>query len=211
LRRTNRYNCLLVFIALSQPSTKPNLFMETEPVFKKLNEDMRKSVDHVLHEFSTLHTGKANPSMVEGVSVDVYGSNMKLRDVAAITTPDSRTIQIQAWDKGTVGPIEKALLEAKLGITPLVTGELIRLPIPELSGERREELCKMAQGFAENGRIGVRASRKDGLDSLKALQKDGLPEDDFKRAEKEVQKLTDDMVNEINHALSSKESDLRKV
>ncbi len=111
--------------------------METEPVFKKLNEDMRKSVDHVLHEFSTLHTGKANPSMVEGVSVDVYGSNMKLRDVAAITTPDSRTIQIQAWDKGTVGPIEKALLEAKLGITPLVTGELIRLPIPELSGERR--------------------------------------------------------------------------
>jgi len=185
--------------------------METEPVFKKLNEDMRKSVDHVLHEFSTLHTGKANPSMVEGVSVDVYGSNMKLRDFAAITTPDSRTIQIQAWDKGTVGPIEKALLEAKLGITPLVTGELIRLPIPELSGERREELCKMAQGFAENGRIGVRASRKDGLDSLKALQKDGLPEDDFKRAEKEVQKLTDDMVNEINHALSSKESDLRKV
>lgn len=211
MRRTNRYNCLLVFIALSQPSTKPNLFMETEPVFKKLNEDMRKSVDHVLHEFSTLHTGKANPSMVEGVTVDVYGSSMKLRDVAAITTPDSRTIQIQAWDKGTVGPIEKALLEAKLGITPLVTGELIRLPIPELSGERREELCKMAQGFAENGRIGVRASRKDGLDSLKALQKDGLPEDDFKRAEKEVQKLTDDMVNEINHALSSKESDLRKV
>jgi ribosome recycling factor len=185
--------------------------METEPVFTKLNEDMRKSVDHVLHEFSTLHTGKANPSMVEGVSVDVYGSNMKLRDVAAITTPDSRTIQIQAWDKGTVGPIEKALLEAKLGITPVVTGELIRLPIPELSGERREELCKMAQGFAENGRIGVRASRKDGLDALKALQKDGLPEDDFKRAEKEVQKLTDDMVNEINHALLSKESDLRKV
>jgi len=185
--------------------------METEPVFEKLNEDMRKSVDHVLHEFSTLHTGKANPSMVEGVTVDVYGSSMKLRDVAAITTPDSRTIQIQAWDKGTVGPIEKALLEAKLGITPLVTGELIRLPIPELSGERREELCKMAQGFAENGRIGVRASRKDGLDALKSLQKDGLPEDDFKRAEKEVQKLTDDSVNEINQALSSKESDLRKV
>jgi len=185
--------------------------METEPVFEKLNEDMRKSVDHVLHEFSTLHTGKANPSMVEGVTVDVYGSSMKLRDVAAITTPDSRTIQIQAWDKGTVGPIEKALLEAKLGITPLVTGEFIRLPIPELSGERREELCKMAQGFAENGRIGVRASRKDGLDALKSLQKDGLPEDDFKRAEKEVQKLTDDSVNEINQALSSKESDLRKV
>ena len=97
-----------------------------------------------------------------------------------------------------MAPIEKALIDAKLGINPVVTSELIRLPIPELSGERREELCKMAQGFAENGRIGVRASRKDGLDSLKSLQKDGLPEDDFKRAEKEVQKLTDDMVNQIN-------------
>jgi ribosome recycling factor len=151
--------------------------METDPIFQKLNEDMRKSVDHVISEFSTLHTGKANPSMVEGVTVDVYGSSMKLRDVAAITTPDSRTLQIQAWDKGTVGPIEKALIDARLGISPVVTGELIRLPIPELSGERREELCKMAQVFAE----------------------------------KEVQKLTDDMVNEINQALASKESDLRKV
>ena len=132
--------------------------METDPIFKKLNEDMKKSVDHVLNEFATLHTGKANPSLVEGVTVDVYGSSMKLRDVAAITTPDARTLQIQAWDKGTVGPIEKALIDAKLGISPVVTGELIRLPVPELSGERREELCKMAQGYAENGRIGIRAS-----------------------------------------------------
>ena len=185
--------------------------METDQIFTKLKEDMQKSVDHVLSEFATLHTGKANPSMVDGVNVEVYGSSMKLRDVAAITTPDARTLQIQAWDKGTVGPIEKALIDAKLGISPVVTGELIRLPIPELSGERREELCKMAQGFAENGRIGVRASRKDGLDALKALQKDGLPEDDFKRAEKDVQKMTDDMVNEINQALASKESDLRQV
>mgnify|MGYP000873078872 CR=1 FL=1 len=185
--------------------------METDPIFKKLNEDMKKSVDHVLNEFATLHTGKANPSLVEGVTVDVYGSSMKLRDVAAITTPDARTLQIQAWDKGTVGPIEKALIDAKLGISPVVTGELIRLPVPELSGERREELCKMAQGYAENGRIGIRASRKDGLDALKSLQKDGLPEDDFKRAEKDVQKMTDDMVNQINQAVTAKEADLRKV
>ena len=185
--------------------------METEPIFQKLKNDMQKSVDHVMSEFTTLNTGKANPSMVEGVAVDVYGSSMKLRDVAAITTPDSRTIQIQAWDKGTISPIEKALIDAKLGINPVVTGELIRLPIPELSGERREELCKMAQGFAENGRIGVRASRKEGLDALKLLQKDGLPEDDFKRAEKDVQRITDDMVNTINQGLASKESDLRQV
>lgn len=176
-----------------------------------MDSEMQKSVDHVLHEFSTLHTGKANTSMVENITVDVYGSNMKLRDVAAITTPDARTIQIQPWDKASTAPIEKALLEAKIGINPIVTGEIIRLPIPELSGERREELCKMAQGFAEQGRIGIRASRKEAMDSLKEAQKEGLPEDDFKRAEKDVQKKTDDNVTKINEALSSKEDDLRKV
>ena len=134
--------------------------MEPKEIFDKMNQDMSKCIDHANHEFSSLHTGKANSSMVENISVDVYGSAMKLRDVAAITTPDARTIQIQPWDKSTCAPIEKALLEAKLGITPLITGEIIRLPIPELSGERREELCKMAQGFAENSRIGIRASRK---------------------------------------------------
>ena len=185
--------------------------MEPDEIFDRMNNDMKRSVDHVIHEFNSLHTGKANPSMGESVSVDVYGSSMKMWDVAAITTPDARTIQIQPWDKSTVAPIEKALIEAKLGITPIVTGELIRMPIPELSGERREELCKMAQGYAEQGRIGIRASRKDAMDALKLAQKDGLPEDDFKRAEKEVQKTTDDSVNEINKALSSKEADLRTV
>ncbi len=185
--------------------------METEDIFKKMKHVMDKSVDHVLHEFSTLHTGKASASMVESVTVDVYGSSMKLRDLAAITTPDSRTVQIQPWDKSTAAPIEKALIDAKLGITPIVTGELIRMPIPDLSGDRREELCKMAQAYAEQGRIGIRASRKEAMDGLKVSQKDGLPEDDYKRAEKEVQKGTDDAVNRINHALSSKEEDLRQV
>jgi len=185
--------------------------METKQIFDKMHSDMQKSVDHVLHEFSTLHTGKANTSMVENVMVDVYGSGMKLRDVAAITTPDARTIQIQPWDKSTTGPIEKALLGAKIGINPIVTGEIIRLPMPELSGERREELCKIAQGFTEQGRVGIRASRKEAMDALKEAQKEGLPEDDFKRAEKDVQKNTDDCVSKINQALSSKEQDLRKV
>ena len=185
--------------------------MEPKEIFDKMNHDMGKCIEHANHEFSSLHTGKANSSMVENISVDVYGSAMKLRDVAAITTPDARTIQIQPWDKSTSAPIEKALLEAKLGITPLITGEIIRLPIPELSGERREELCKMAQGFAENSRIGIRASRKEAMDALKIAQKDGLSEDDVKRAEKDVQKNTDDAVAKINDALSSKESDLRQV
>lgn len=185
--------------------------MDTSQIFSKMNQDTVKSIDHVMNEFKTLHTGKANSSMVENVSVDVYGSAMKLRDIAAITTPDARTIQIQPWDKSSCAPIEKALLEAKIGITPLITGEIIRLPIPELSGERREELCKIAQGLAEQGRVGVRASRKEAMDALKIAQKDGLPEDDFKRAEKDVQKNTDDAVAKINEALAEKESDLRQV
>ena len=185
--------------------------METKEIFDKMRGDMQKSVDHVAHEFSSLHTGKANSSMVETVTVVVYGSSMKLRDIAAITIPNARTIQIQPWDKSSVVPIEKALLDAKLGITPIVTGELIRLPMPELSGERREELCKIAQGFAEQGRIGVRASRKEAMNALKDAQKEGLPEDDFKRGEKDVQKNTDDSVNQIHQALASKEEDLRKV
>ena len=135
--------------------------METEEIFSIMKQDMQKSVEHVTNEFNTLHTGKANTSMVEGVTVDVYGSNMKLRDVAAITTPDARTIQIQPWDKSTTAPIEKALIEAKLGISPVVTGELIRLPIPELSGERREELCKMAQGFAVAMKAGATKAQFD--------------------------------------------------
>jgi ribosome recycling factor len=185
--------------------------METKEIFDKMEGDMQKSVDHVVHEFSSLHTGKANSSMVETVTVVVYGSSMKLRDIAAITIPNARTIQIQPWDKSSAAPIEKALLDAKLGITPIVTGELIRLPMPELSGERREELCKIAQGFAEQGRIGVRASRKEAMNALKDAQKEGLPEDDFKRGEKDVQKNTDDSVNQINRALTAKEEDLRKV
>ena len=160
--------------------------------------------------WGTGNADRAAPTVTNVTSTTSDGT-LKVGDVAAITTPDARTIQIQPWDKSTVAPIEKALIEAKLGINPIVTGELIRMPIPELSGERREELCKMAQGFAEQGRIGIRASRKEAMDALKLAQKDGMPEDDFKRSEKEVQKITDDSVGQINQALSSKEADLRQV
>ena len=184
--------------------------MNSDSTITKLKEDLNKSGEHTLHEFTTLHTGKANTSMAENVTVDVYGSSMKLRDIAAITTPDARTIQIQPWDKSSVAPIEKALIEANLGISPVVTGELIRLPIPELSGERREELCKMAQGMAEQGRIGARAARREALDVLKLAQKEGQSEDEVKRLEKEVQKEVDDAIARINTSLSAKEAELRQ-
>jgi len=185
--------------------------MELDDIFTKLKEDMNNPVEHVVQEFSKLHTGKASPAMVEGLEVEAYGSTMKLRDMAAITTPDARTIQIQPWDKSVASEIEQALLTSNIGITPLVAGEVIRLPMPDLSGERREELCKVAQGIAEQGRVGIRSVRKEALDNLKEAQKDGLPEDDFKRAEKNVQEETDSHVGRINDSLAAKEAELRQV
>ncbi len=185
--------------------------MEIDAIFAKLKEEMSKPVDHVMQEFAKLHTGKASPSMVENLDVEAYGTTMKLKDMAAITTPDARTIQIQPWDKSVVADVERALIASNVGITPLIAGEVIRMPIPNLSGERRDELCKVAQGIAEQGRVGVRSTRKEALDALKASQKEGLSEDDYKRAEKEVQEETDAHVGRINDGLAAKEAELRQI
>lgn len=173
---------------------------------------MAKATEHTLHEFSTLHTGKASPTMVENVMVDVYGSNMRLRDIAAITTPDSRLIQVQPWDKGAVKPIEKALQQANLGINPSIDGNIIRLPIPELSRERRQEMTKVCQRMAEDGRVSIRHARRDALDALKKLQKDGeVSEDELKRYEKEIQQITERTTQEVDQHLQNKEKELLAV
>jgi len=184
----------------------------SQEVIDDLNQSMTKAVDHTLHEFSTLHTGKASPSMVENVMVEAYGSSMRLRDMAAITTPDPRTIQIQPWDKSVIQPIEKSIQKANLGLNPSVDGPIIRIPIPELSGDRRQELVKVAHRMAEDGRISVRHARKDGLDLLKEAKKDGdISEDDFKRWEKEVEKSTHKFVGDIDNHLKSKEQELQQI
>lgn len=181
-----------------------------QEIINDTKQSMGKAVEHTLHDFSTLHTGKASPSMVENVMVDAYGSNMRLRDMAAITTPDSRTIQIQPWDKSVMQPIEKSIQMANLGLNPSIDGAIIRIPIPELSGDRRQELVKVAHRMAEDGRISVRHARKDGLDLLKEAKKDGdISEDDFKRWEKEVEKITHDHVEDIDNHMKSKEQELQ--
>ena len=184
----------------------------SKEIIDDTNGSMSKAVEHALHEFSTLHTGKASPSMVENVMVDAYGSNMRLRDMAAITTPDPRTIQIQPWDKSVIQPIEKSIQTANLGLNPSVDGAIIRINIPELSGDRRLELVKVAHRMAEDGRISVRHARKDGLDLLKEAKKDGeISEDDFKRWEKEVQTITNKYVSQIDEHLKSKEEELHRI
>ncbi len=183
--------------------------MSLHPIISDTHVKMQHAIEHALHEFSSIHTGKASPSMVEGISVEAYGSQMRLKEVAAITTPDSRTIQIQPWDKSMVVPIEKAIQTANIGINPSVDGGLIRLPLPELNRERRQELVKVAHQMAEEGRISVRHARRDGLEALKKLQKSGeISEDDQKRYDKEIQAETDKAIKEIGDHLAHKEQEL---
>lgn len=173
---------------------------------------MKRAVDHALHEFSTLHTGKANPSMVEGIQVEAYGSSMKIRDVAAITTPDSRTIMIQPWDKSVMNDVKKGIELANLGFNPSVDSNVIRINIPELSKERRQELVKLCNNMAEEGRVGVRAARQEAMSALKkAKDAKELSEDDQKVYEKEVQKLTDRFNAEIGTAVEKKEQELLQI
>lgn len=188
--------------------------MDTDSIQRKQVAETQKAFEHTLAEFNSLHTGKASPAMVEAIVIDVsaYGSSMPLRDIAAITTPDARTIQIQPWDKTVIKDVERALQKANLGINPVVDGALIRLNIPELSKERRQELVKVAHKHAEDGRISVRQARRTAMDALKAAEKeDGLSEDEVKRVEKEIQKTTDDFVEKINAALAHKEEELLRV
>jgi len=175
-------------------------------------EGMEKALDFMKHEFAGVRTGKASPALVEGIDVDAYGSVMKLKQLALISTPEPRLIIIQPFDAANVKPIEKAINESKVGITPSVDGKLIRLPIPELSEERRKDLVKTIKTMAEETRVRIRAARRHAMDSAKKMQKDGgLTEDDLKSAETQIQKLTDKYVADVDTHVASKESDIMKI
>ncbi len=169
---------------------------------------MKKAVDHTLHEFSSIHTGKATPAMVEGVMIEAYGSSMRLKDCAAISTPDARLIQIQPWDAGLVKSVVKGIQEANIGFNPVPDGKVIRVPLPEMSRERRQEFVKTAHRLAEEGRVHVRNVRRDSLEGLKKAK---LPEDETKRLEKDIQTATDKAIGDINAHLAAKEKDLLTV
>ena len=166
---------------------------------------MLASVYHTLQEFATIHTGKATPSMVEGVMVDAYGTHMRLKECAAITTPDARLIQVQPWDITLVKAVEKAIQTANLGFNPIVDGKLLRIPLPEMSRERRQEFVKTAHRLAEEGRVHVRNIRRDGMETVKKAK---LPEDEAKRVDKEIQIATDKSIKDINDNLAKKEAEL---
>ena len=177
----------------------------SHPILNDAQARMKKTVDHTLHEFSAIHTGKATPQMVESVMVEAYGSMMPLKGCAAITTPDPRMIQVQPWDKSLTRAIEKALQMANIGVNPVVDGSLIRLPFPDLSRERRQEFVKTANRLAEEGRVHVRNVRRDVHEQAKKAK---LPEDEAKRLEKDIQAATDKAIKDIDTHLTHKEKEL---
>ena len=185
--------------------------METAEIKSSVTADMKKAVEHTIAQFGSLHTGKANPGMLDSVKVEAYGGTSSLKEIAAVTTPDARTIVVQPWDKSVIREVEKGIIDANLGLNPLVDGGILRVPVPELTGERRTELAKQAGSMAEDGRVRIRQARRDGLDLLKQAQNNSLSEDDAKRCEKEIQSEHDAFIAEINTQLSSKEADLKKV
>jgi len=180
----------------------------SHPIVNDTQAKMKKAVDHTQQEFNGIHTGKATPAMVEGVMVEAYGSQMRIKECAAITTPDPRMIVIQPWDVSLIKHIEKSIQVANLGFNPVVDGKVVRVPLPEMSRERRQEFVKVAHKLAEEGKVHIRNVRHDMLDTLKKAK---LSEDETKRIEKEIQTLTDKAIKDIGDNLAIKEKELLSI
>jgi ribosome recycling factor len=186
--------------------------MKPDEILFETEEAMEKGVDYMLHEFASVRTGKASPALVENIDVEAYGTSMKLKQLALISTPEPRLLLIQPFDASVTKDIERALKESKIGITPAVDGKLIRLPIPELSEERRKDLVKTVRHMAEEARVRVRGSRRTGIDEVKRIEKAGeITEDERRDLEQQVQKLTDKYVRDVDAHAESKEVDIMKV
>ena len=186
--------------------------MSPDEILLEAEDKMIKTEQVVVNEFAGVRTGKASASLVENIQADVYGSMMRIRELASITTPEPRQLVIQPWDNGSLQPIEKAIQKANLGLSPVVQGRLIRLTFPELSTERRQEFVKMAKKMTEDGRVAVRHVRRDALEELKKSVKAGeTSEEDQEKAEKEIQKLTDQYIGKIDAHLAHKEKEIMTV
>ena len=179
---------------------------------RDLERRMRGAIDSVKREFSGLRTGRASTSLLEHIVVNAYGAKMPLNQVASVSVPDARTLSVQVWDKSQVGAVDKAIREANLGLNPVVDGTLLRLPIPALTADRRKELAKVAHKYAEAGRVSVRNVRRDGMETLKKLEKDHeMSEDEHRKNSTRVQELTDALIKEIDEALANKEAEIMQV
>jgi len=186
--------------------------MSPDEILLEAEEKMIKTEQVVVNEFTGVRTGKASAGLVENIQVEVYGSLMRIRELAGITTPESRLLVIQPWDMATIQPIEKAIQKSNLGLSPAVQGKVIRLAFPELSTERRQEFVKIIKRMSEEGRVAVRHVRRDSLELLKkAKTSGGVGEEEIESAEKEIQKLTDQYIGKIDAHVVTKEKEIMTV
>ena len=170
---------------------------------------MTGALENLRHDLAGLRTGRASTALLDPIQVEVYGANMPLNQVATVSVPEPRMITVQVWDRSNMTPVEKAIRNAGLGINPITDGQMIRLPIPDLTEERRKELAKLAGQYAEKARIAVRNVRRDGMDALKSDEKKkDISEDDHKRLDAEVQKMTDETIKEIDSVAHAKEQEI---
>lgn len=184
---------------------------EVQMVYEMTKERMEKAIEHLDNELIRIRAGKANVHILDGVLVDYYGTPTPLTQVSNLSTPDARTIMIQPWEKTMIGPIEKALMNSNVGITPSNNGEVIRLAIPQLTEERRRDLVKQVKNEGENARVSVRNARRDANEEYKSMQKDGLSEDETKDAEDAIQKLTNEFTENVETIVDAKDKDIMTI
>jgi ribosome recycling factor len=181
-------------------------------LMNELQRRMDGALEALRREFGGLRTGRASAHLLDPIVVKAYGSDMPLLQVGTVNVPEPRMITVQVWDRGLVQAVEKAIRDSNLGLNPQSDGQLIRLPIPELSQERRQELTKLAHKYAEQGRVAVRNVRRDGMDSLKKMEKDGkISQDEHRHQSDTVQKLTDDHIKKVDETLAAKEREILQV
>lgn len=186
--------------------------MAEEPDLDDIQRRMDGAVTALKSEFGGLRTGRASASLLDPITVDAYGAKMPINQLGTVSVPEPRMLSVQVWDRGMAKAVEKAIRDSDLGLNPQADGQLIRIPLPDLSEERRRELVKVASKYAESARVAVRNVRRDGMDLLKKLEKDGdLSQDDRHLYEQEIQDLTDSHVKEIDEALEAKEQDIMQV
>lgn len=176
-----------------------------------LERRMKGAMESLRGEFASLRTGRASASMIEPVQVEAYGQMTPINQLGTVNVPEPRMVTINVWDKALVGKVEKAIRESGLGINPQLNGTIIMLPIPELNEERRRELTKVAAQYAESARVSIRNVRRDGMDQVKKGKANGMPEDDQKLYETEIQSLTDRMIASVDEALTAKQAEIMQV
>lgn len=182
-----------------------------QTVIKSAEDRMHKAINALQRELASLRAGRANPSLLDRIQVEYYGTSTPLNQVGSVTTPDPRTLIIQPWDKSALGDIEKAIMKSDLGLTPANDGNIIRITIPALTEERRADLVKMTKKSGEDGKVAVRNIRRDANDEIKKLEKSDISEDESRRHQEEIQKLTDKFIAEVDKLLEIKESEIMDV